>query len=60
MALRTVVDKRGVEAGLDRCDHAARDLAAGQAALGDLDLEVLQDIVLDNRDAELLRYTGID
>ena len=60
VSLGPVVDKGGVEARLYGGDDAPVDIAARQAALGDLDLEVLQHIAFDDGDAELFRHTGID
>jgi hypothetical protein len=60
VSLAAVLDEGGVQAGLDRGDGAPVDVAADEAAIGDLDLVVLQGRVADDRQAHFLRALGVD
>ena len=53
MAFGAIVDKRGVEARLNRGDDPTVDVASRETALGDLHLEVLEHIAFDDGDPEL-------
>ena len=55
-----VVDEGGVQARLNVRDLAVVDVAAGQAALGDVDLEVFEYRVVGDGDAELGRALRVD
>ena len=55
-----VVDEGGVQARLNVRDLAVVDVAAGQAAFGDVDLQVFEHRVVGDGDAELGRALRVD
>jgi hypothetical protein len=60
VALGPIVDEGRVQAGLDAGDHAAVDVAAGEAGFSDVDFVILQGVALDDGDAQLFRTLRVD
>ncbi len=60
MAVFAVVDKTGLEAGLDARDHGLVDIALALLAAFELGLEVEQLLAVDDRQAPLFGLRGVD
>ncbi|OQC35539.1 MAG: hypothetical protein BWX64_02412 [Acidobacteria bacterium ADurb.Bin051] len=58
--LGAVVDEGGVERRLHAGDRAAKDVAAAQRGVGDLDLVALEELAAEQRDPQLFRAAGRD
>ena len=58
--LRSVVDERGFEAGLDTSDLRLVDARLAQAARGDLDVEVVEELSIHHRNPALLGLGCVD
>ena len=59
VALDAVFDERCVEVRLDTGHHASVDIAAGQPALGYLDLVAIESRAVDHGYAQLLRLARV-